>query len=50
MKRVVFIPSSPGHSGPDDGPKHAIDKLINKYKGQEGVTVVNIGPELFQID
>ena len=27
----------------------AIDKLINKYKGQEGVTVVNIGPELFQM-
>ena len=27
----------------------AIDKLINKYKGQEGVTVVNVGPELFQI-
>ncbi len=26
----------------------AIDKLINKYKGQEGVTVVNIGPEMFQ--
>jgi hypothetical protein len=27
----------------------AIDKLINKYKGQDGVTVVNVGPELFQI-
>lgn len=27
----------------------AIDKLINKYKGQEGVTVVNVGPELFQM-
>ena len=27
----------------------AIDKLINKYKGQEGVTVVDIGPELFQM-
>ena len=27
----------------------AIDKLINKYKGQDGVTVVNIGPELFQV-
>ena len=27
----------------------AIDKLINKYKGQEGVTVVDIGPEMFQI-
>jgi len=27
----------------------AIDKLINKYKGQEGVTVVDIGPELFQV-
>jgi hypothetical protein len=27
----------------------AIDKLINKYKGQDGVTLVNIGPELFQM-
>jgi hypothetical protein len=27
----------------------AIDKLINKYKGQDGVTVVNVGPELFQM-
>jgi hypothetical protein len=27
----------------------AIDKLINKYKGQDGVTVVDIGPELFQM-
>ncbi|MDA3823437.1 MAG: DUF4252 domain-containing protein [Bacteroidales bacterium] len=27
----------------------SIDKLINKYSGQDGVTVVNISPELFQI-
>ncbi len=27
----------------------AIDKLFNKYSGKEGVTTVNIGPELFQI-
>ncbi|MEX0987634.1 MAG: DUF4252 domain-containing protein [Bacteroidales bacterium] len=27
----------------------SIDKLISKYGGQEGVTVVNISPELFQI-
>lgn len=26
-----------------------IDKLITKYGGKEGVTVVNISPELFQI-
>jgi hypothetical protein len=26
-----------------------IDKLIDKYSGQDGVTVVNISPELFQI-
>lgn len=26
-----------------------IDRLIDKYSGQEGVTVVNISPELFQI-
>lgn len=25
----------------------AIDKIIDKYSGQEGVTIVNIGPELF---
>lgn len=27
----------------------AIDKLFNKYKGQEGVTTVQISPELFQV-
>jgi hypothetical protein len=27
----------------------AIDKLIKKYSGQEGVTLVNVSPELFQI-
>jgi hypothetical protein len=27
----------------------AIDKLFNKYRGQEGVTTVQISPELFQI-
>lgn len=26
-----------------------IDKLIDKYGGQDGVTVVNINPELFQV-
>lgn len=26
-----------------------IDRIINKYKGQEGVTIVNISPELFQV-
>lgn len=26
-----------------------IDKMIDKYGGQEGVTVVNISPELFEI-
>lgn len=27
----------------------SIDKLIDKYSGQDGVTVVNISPQLFQI-
>jgi hypothetical protein len=27
----------------------AIQKLFNKYQGKEGVTTVNIGPELFQV-
>lgn len=27
----------------------SIEKVIKKYSGQEGVTTVNIGPELFQI-
>lgn len=27
----------------------AIDKVIKKYSGKEGVTVVNVSPELFQI-
>ena len=27
----------------------SIDKLIDKYGGQDGVTVVNISPQLFQV-
>ncbi len=27
----------------------AVDKLFNKYKGKEGVTTVQISPELFQV-
>ena len=27
----------------------AVDKLFNKYKGQDGVTTVQISPELFQM-
>jgi hypothetical protein len=27
----------------------AVDKLFNKYKGKEGVTTVQISPEIFQI-
>ncbi len=27
----------------------AVDNLFNKYKGKEGVTIVQISPELFQI-
>jgi hypothetical protein len=27
----------------------AVDKLFNKYKGKEGITTVQISPELFQV-
>ncbi|MCF8224981.1 MAG: DUF4252 domain-containing protein [Bacteroidales bacterium] len=32
-----------------NGQSQTIDAVIDKYSGQEGVTVVNISPELFQV-
>jgi len=49
MKRVVFFLVALAIPALMMAQNDAIDKLINKYKGQEGVTVVNIGPELFQV-
>ncbi|HER09288.1 MAG TPA: DUF4252 domain-containing protein [Bacteroides sp.] len=49
MKRVcvlLAIASLPVLLGAQNS---AVDKLFNKYKGQEGITTVQISPELFQI-
>jgi hypothetical protein len=31
------------------GQSESIDKLISKYSGKEGVTIVNLSPDIFQI-
>jgi len=49
MKKLLFIFSLALISGLLAAQDAGIDRIINKYKGSEGVTVVNISPELFQI-
>ncbi len=47
MKRLVLFVLTMAIPALMMAQNDAIDKLINKYKGQEGVTVVNISPDLF---
>lgn len=49
MKRIVFILMAAVFPALVTAQNSAIDKLFNKYKGQEGVTTVQISPELFQV-
>ena len=49
MKRVIlfaFVVALPALMMAQNS---AVDKLFNKYKGQDGVTTVQISPELFQM-
>ena len=49
MKRVIlfaFVVALPALMVAQNS---AVDKLFNKYKGQDGVTTVQISPELFQM-
>jgi len=49
MKRVFFIVLAIAFPAFLMAQNSAVDKLFNKYKGKEGVTTVQISPELFQI-
>lgn len=49
MKRVFFIVLVIAFPAFLTAQNSAVDKLFNKYKGKEGVTTVQISPELFQI-
>ncbi len=49
MKKVTLILSAILFSVMAMAQQNSIDKVFKKYSGQEGVTVVNISPELFQI-
>ena len=49
MKRVILFALAVAIPALMVAQNSAIDKLFNKYKGQDGVTTVQISPELFQI-
>lgn len=49
MKRIVLLVIAVAFPAFLLAQNSAVDKLFNKYSGQEGVTTVNISPELFQI-
>lgn len=49
MKRVFFIVLAIAFPAFLMAQNSAVDKLFNKYKGKDGVTTVQISPELFQI-
>jgi len=49
MKRVVLIVLAIAFPAFLMAQNSAVDKLFSKYKGKEGVTTVQISPELFQI-
>ena len=49
MKRVFLIILTVAFPAFLMAQNSAVDKLFNKYKGKEGITTVQISPELFQI-
>ncbi len=49
MKRIALIVIAAAFPALMAAQNSAVDKLFNKYKGKEGVTTVQISPELFQI-
>jgi hypothetical protein len=49
MKRVVLIVLAIAFPAFLMAQNSAVDKLFSKYKGRDGVTTVQISPELFQI-
>jgi hypothetical protein len=49
MKRIVLLAMAVAFPAFLVAQNSAVDKLFNKYSGQEGVTTVSISPELFQM-
>ncbi|MEN8227634.1 MAG: DUF4252 domain-containing protein [Bacteroidota bacterium] len=49
MKRVFFIVLTIAFPAFLMAQNSAVNKLFNKYKGKDGITTVQISPELFQI-
>jgi hypothetical protein len=49
MKRVILIILTVAFPTLMMAQNSAVEKLFNKYKGKEGVTTVQISPELFQM-
>jgi hypothetical protein len=49
MKRIVLLVMAVAFPAFLVAQNSAVDKLFNKYSGQEGVTTVSISPELFQM-
>ena len=49
MKRVILLLVAVALPALMIAQNNAVDKLFNKYKGKDGVTTVQISPELFQI-
>ncbi len=49
MKRIVLLVIAVAFPAFLVAQNSAVDKLFNKYSGQEGVTTVSISPELFKM-
>src|SRR5210317_1997795 len=49
MKRIILLLVAVALPAFLMAQNSAVDKLFNKYKGRDGVTTVQISPELFQI-
>ncbi len=49
MKRVFLLVLAMAFSTFLMAQNSAVDKLFNKYKGEDGITTVQISPELFQV-
>lgn len=49
MKRVFLLVLAMAFSTFLMAQNSAVDKLFNKYKGKDGITTVQISPELFQV-
>ena len=49
MKRVIFLLVAVAFPALMIAQNSAVDNLFSKYKGKDGVTTVQISPELFQV-